>query len=185
MAIDYNISFNKETKSLIFLSWLPDQKDFMDLTSDDFFTIDNVTVSESDGVITYSHIEDHQFYKTMPSNLSEVTDKFHFIVEITFEKVDYFNEVTSRISKLVTGKKMQSIRLMTYQILSKDKKGEVIGKIDPLMNVNHGNINVRKTHIMEIRPIKILEKDCEDGKYELNLLIKEFLRDSKLDDLGI
>lgn len=179
MAIDYNISFNKDSKSLIFLSWLPDQKNFMDLTSDDFFTIDNVTVSEKDGVITYSHIEEHQFYKTIPSNLSEVTDKFHFIVEITFEKVDYFK------TKLVTGKKMQSIRLMTYQILSKDKKGEIIGKIDPLMSRNHGNINVRKTHTLEIRPIKVLEKDCEDGKYELNLLIKEFLRDSKLDDLGI
>jgi len=179
MAIDYNISFNKDSKSLIFLSWLPDQKNFMDLTSDDFFTIDNVEVSEKDGVITYSHIEEHQFYKTMPSNLSEVTDKFHFIVEITFEKLDYFK------TKLVTGKKMQSIRLMTYQILSKDKKGEIIGEIDPLMNVNHGNINVRKTHTIEIKPIKVLEKDCEDGKYELNLLIKEFLRDSKLDDLGI
>jgi hypothetical protein len=38
---------------------------------------------------------------------------------------------------------------------------------------------------MELRPIRILERDCIDGKYELNLLIKEFLRDSKLDDLGI
>jgi len=183
MAIDYNISF-KASKSLIFLSWLPEQKDFMDLTSDDFFTIDDVAVSESDGIITYSHIEEPQFYKTMPSNLSEVTEKFHFIVEITFEKVDYFK------TTLVTGKKMQSIRLMTYQILSKDKTSEVVGgsegipvKSYPLMSRNHGNI--RKTHTIEIRPIKILEKDCEDGKYELNLLIKEFLRDSKLDDLGI
>lgn len=181
MKIDYNISnsFNKETKSLIFLSWLPEQKNFFEMTSDDFFTIDDVAVSESGGVITYSHIEQPQFYKTMPSNLSEVTDKFHFIVEITFEKVDYFN------TKIATGKKMQSIRLMTYQILSKDKTSEVIGKIGPLMNVNHGNINLRKTHTIEIKPIKVLEKDCEDGKYELNLLIKEFLRDSKLDDLGI
>lgn len=178
MAIDYNISF-KASKSLIFLSWLPEQKDFMDLTSDDFFTIDDVTVSESDGIITYSHVEEPQFYKTMPSNLSEVTEKFHFIVEITFEKVDYFK------TKIVTGKKMQSIRLMTYQILSKDKTSEIIGEIDPLMNVSHPNINVRKTHTIEIRPIKVLGKDCEDGKYELNLLIKEFLRDSKLDDLGI
>jgi hypothetical protein len=38
---------------------------------------------------------------------------------------------------------------------------------------------------MKIKPVKILERDCIDGKYELNLLIKEFLRDSKLDDLGI
>ena len=38
---------------------------------------------------------------------------------------------------------------------------------------------------MEIKPVKILERECQDGKYELNLLIKEFLRDSKLDDLGI
>ena len=148
----------------------------MDLTSDDFFTIDNVEVSEKDGVITYSHIEEHQFYKTMPSNLSEVTDKFHFIIEITFERVDYFK------TTLVTGKKMQSIRLMTYQILSKDKTSEVVGGSE---RRKYGNINVRKTHTIEIRPIKILEKDCEDGKYELNLLIKEFLRDSKLDDLGI
>jgi len=158
MAIDYNISF-KASKSLIFLSWLPEQKDFMDLTSDDFFTIDDVAVSESDGIITYSHIEEPQFYKTMPSNLSEVTEKFHFIVEITFEKVDYFK------TTLVTGKKMQSIRLMTYQILSKDKTSEVVG-------------------VFEGIPVKSY-KDCEDGKYELNLLIKEFLRDSKLDDLGI
>lgn len=181
MAIDYNISF-KASKSLIFLSWLPEQKDFMDLTSDDFFTIDDVTVSESDGVITYSHVEEPQFYKYAPSNLSEVTDKFHFIVEITFEKMAYFKSGSAFIP---TGKKMQSIRLMTYQILSKDKTSEVIGEVDPLMNVNHGNINVRKTHTIEIRPIKVLGKDCEDGKYELNLLIKEFLRDSKLDDLGI
>lgn len=178
MAIDYNISF-KASKSLIFLSWLPDQKDFMELTSDDFFTIDDVTVSESDGIITYSHIEEPQFYKYTPSNLSEVTEKFHFIVEITFERVDYFK------TKLVTGKKMQSIRLMTYQILSKDKTSEIIGGIDPLMNVSHPNFNVRKTHTIEIRPIKVLGRDCEDGKYELNSLIKEFLRDSKLDDLGI
>ena len=38
---------------------------------------------------------------------------------------------------------------------------------------------------MEIKPIKILERDCIDGEYELNLLIKEFLRGNKLDDLGI
>lgn len=180
MAIDYNISFNNNgSKSLIFLDWFPDQKDFMDLTSDDFFTIDDVTVSESDGIITYSHIDETQFYKTIPSNLSEVTENFHFIVEITFEKVDYFK------TKLVTSKKMQSIRLMTYQILSKDKSSEFIGNTDFISEINHPNINVRKTHTMEIRPIKILERDCVDGKYELNLLIKEFLRDSKLDDLGI
>jgi len=178
MAIDYNISF-KASKSLIFLSWLPEQKDFMDLTSDDFFTIHDVTVSESDGIITYSHTEQPQFYKTMSSNLSEVTEKFHFIVEITFERVDYFK------------KKMQSIRLMTYQILSKDKTSVIIGGIDPVMIVGHPNFNIRKTHTIEIRPIKVLVKDCIDGKYEfsnfssVNLLIKEFLRDSKLDDLGI
>ena len=179
MKIDYNISnsFNKETKSLIFLSWLPEQKNFFEMTSDDFFTIDDVTVSESDGIITYSHTEQPQFYKTMPSNLSEVTEKFHFIVEITFERVDYFK------------KKMQSIRLMTYQILSKDKTSVIIGGIDPI--VGHPNFNIRKTHTIEIRPIKVLVKDCIDGKYEfsnfssVNLLIKEFLRDSKLDDLGI
>jgi hypothetical protein len=176
MKIDYNIS---GSKSLIFLSWLPDQKNFTEMTSDDFFTIDDVTVSEIDETIIYSHVEEPQFYKYAPSNLSEVTDKFNFLVEITFEKVDYFK------TKLVTGKKMQSIRLMTYQILSKDKTSEIIGEIDPLMNVSHPNINVRKTHTIEIRPIKVLGKDCEDGKYELNSLIKEFLRDSKLDDLGI
>lgn len=178
MKIDYNIN-NAQKISLVFLGWYPNEKSFEELSSDDFFSIDDITVSESDGVISYSHVEEPQFYKNMPSNLSEVTEKFHFIVEITFEKLDYFK------TKLVTGKKMQSIRLMTYQILSKDKKGEIIGEIDPLMNVNHGNINVRKTHTIEIKPIKVLEKDCEDGKYELNLLIKEFLRDSKLDDLGI
>lgn len=176
MKIDYNIS---GSKSLIFLSWLPDQKNFTEMSSDDFFTIDDVMVSEIDGVITYSHVEEPQFYKYAPSNLSEVTDKFNFLVEITFEKVDYFK------TKLVTGKKMQSIRLMTYQILSKDKTSEVVGEFDPLMSKNNGNINVRKTHTIEIRPTKILEEDCVDGKYELNLLIKEFLRDSKLDDLGI
>ena len=80
---------------------------------------------------------------------------------------------------------MQSIRLMTYHILSKDKSIERTSGIDPIMELNHLNINVRKTHTMEIKPVKILERDCQDGKYELNLLIKEFLRDSKLDDLGI
>ena len=181
MKIDYNIS---GSKSLIFLSWLPGQKNFTEMTSDDFFTIDDVTVSEIDETIIYSHVEEPQFYKYTPSNLSEVTDKFNFLVEITFEKVDYFK------TKLVTGKKMQSIRLMTYQILSKDKTSEVVGGFEgipvksyPLMSRNHGNI--RKTHTIEIKPIKVLEKDCEDGKYELNSLIKEFLRDSKLDDLGI
>ena len=170
MAIDYNISF-KASKSLIFLSWLPEQKDFMDLTSDDFFTIDDVTISESDGIITYSHVEERQFYKTMPSNLSEVTDKFHFIVEITFEKVDYFK------TKIVTSKKMQSIRLMTFEILSKDKNSQ--------LSDWGSDKRIDRTHTIEIRPIKILERDCQDGKYELNLLIKEFLRDSKLDNLGI
>ena len=170
MAIDYNISF-KASKSLIFLSWLPDQKNFMDLTSDDFFTIDDVTVSESDGIITYSHVEEPQFYKTMPSNLSEVTEKFHFIVEITFEKVDYFK------TKIVTSKKMQSIRLMTFEILSKNKNSQ--------LSDWGSDKRIDRTHTLEIRPIKILERDCVDGKYELNLLIKEFLRDSKLDDLGL
>ena len=178
MKIDYNIN-NTRKISLVFLRWHPNEKNFEELTSDDFFTIDDVSISESDDVITYSHIEEPQFYKTMPSNLSEVNDKFNFIVEITFEKVDYFK------SKIVTGNKMQSIRLMTYEILSKDKKSEFIGGTDALMKLNHPHINVRKTHTIEIRPIKILEKDCVDGKYELNLLIKEFLRDSKLDDLGI
>jgi hypothetical protein len=183
MKIDYNIN-NAQKISLVFLGWYPNEKSFEELSSDDFFSIDDITVSESDGVISYSHVEEPQFYKNMPSNLSEVNDKFNFIVEITFERVDYFK------TTLVTGKKMQSIRLMTYQILSKDKTSEVVGgsegipvKSYPLMSRNHGNI--RKTHTIEIRPIKILEKDCEDGKYELNLLIKEFLRDSKLDDLGI
>ena len=164
---------------MVFLRWYPNEKSFEELSSDDFFSIDDITVSESDGVISYSHVEEPQFYKNMPSNLSEVNDKFNFIVEITFEKVDYFK------SKIVTGNKMQSIRLMTYHILSKDKSIERTSGIDPIMELNHLNINVRKTHTMEIKPVKILERDCQDGKYELNLLIKEFLRDSKLDDLGI
>ena len=178
MKIDYNIN-NTRKISLVFLRWHPNEKNFEELTSDDFFSIDDITVSESDGFISYSHVEERQFYKTIPSNLSEINDKFNFIVEITFEKVDYFK------SKIVTGNKMQSIRLMTYEILSKDKKSEFIGGTDALMKLNHPHINVRKTHTIEIRPIKILEKNCVDGKYELNLLIKEFLRDSKLDDLGI
>lgn len=179
MKIDYNISSNTQKISLVFLRWLPNEKSFEELTSDDFFSIDDITISEKDGIITYSHIEEPQFYKNIPSNLSEVTDKFQFLVEITFEKVDYFK------TKIVTGNKMQSIRLMTYEILSKDKTSEYIGGTDALMELNHPNINVRRTHIVEVRPIKILEKECEDGKYELKLLIKEFLRDSKLDDLGI
>ena len=178
MKIDYGIN-NAQKISLVFLRWYPNEKSFEELSSDDFFSIDDITVSESDGVISYSHVEEPQFYKNMPSNLSEVNDKFNFIVEITFEKVDYFK------SKIVTGNKMQSIRLMTYHILSKDKSIERTSGIDPIMELNHLNINVRKTHTMEIKPVKILERDCQDGKYELNLLIKEFLRDSKLDDLGI
>ena len=178
MKIDYNIN-NAHKISLVFLGWYPNEKSFEELSSDDFFSIDDITVSESDGVISYSHVEEPQFYKNMPSNLSEVNDKFNFIVEITFEKVDYFK------SKIVTGNKMQSIRLMTYHILSKDKSIERTSGIDPIMELNHLNINVRKTHTMEIKPVKILERECQDGKYELNLLIKEFLRDSKLDDLGI
>jgi|Laugresu1bdmlbsd_1035121.scaffolds.fasta_scaffold56334_2 hypothetical protein len=179
MKIDYNIN-NTQKISLVFLRWYPNEKNFEELTSDDFFSIDDITVSESDGVISYSHVEDRQFYKTNPSNLSEVTDKFNFLVEITFDKVDYFK------SNLVTNtNKMQSIRLMTYHILSKDKSIQRTSGTDPIMELNHLNINVRKTYTMGLRPIRILERDCIDGKYELNLLIKEFLRDSKLDDLGI
>jgi hypothetical protein len=176
MKIDYNISNNTQKISLVFLRWYPNEKNFEELTSDDFFTIDDVTISESDNVITYSHVEEPQFYKNIPSNLSEVTEKFQFLVELTFEKADYFK------SKIVTGNIIQSIRLMTYEILSKDKTSEYTGA---LMELNHPNISVRKTHTMKIKPVKILERDCIDGKYELNLLIKEFLRDSKLDDLGI
>ena len=179
MKIDYNIN-NAQKISLVFLRWYPNEKSFEELTSDDFFTIDDVSISESDGVVTYSHIEEPQFYKNIPSNLSEVTEKFQFLVELTFEKVDYFK------SNLVTNtNKMQSIRLMTYHILSKDKSIERTAGIDPIMELNHLNINVRKTYTMKVRPISILERECQDGKYELNLLIKEFLRDSKLDDLGI
>ena len=170
MKIDYNIN-NTRKIILVFLRWHPNEKNFEELTSDDFFSIDDITVSESDGVISYSHVEERQFYKTIPSNLSEINDKFNFIVEITFEKVDYIK------SNLVTGNKMQSIRIMTYEILSKDKTNEL---------EDWGNQKrLRKTHTMEIKPVNILERDCQDGKYELNLLIKEFLRDSKLDDLGI
>ena len=179
MKIDYGIN-NAQKISLVFLRWYPNEKSFEELTSDDFFTIDDVSISESDDVITYYHVEEPQFYKNIPSNLSEVTEKFQFLVELTFEKVDYFK------SNLVTNtNKMQSIRLMTYHILSKDKSIERTSGIDPIMELNHLNINVRKTHTMEIKPVKILERECQDGKYELNLLIKEFLRDSKLDDLGI
>ena len=179
MKIGHNIH-NTQKISLIFLRWYSNEKSFEELTPDDFFTIDDVTILESDDIITYSHVEDSQFYKIIPSNLSEVTEKFQFLVELTFEKVDYFK------SNLVTNtNKMQSIRLMTYHILSKDKSIERTSGIDPIMELNHLNINVRKTHTMEIKPVKILERECQDGKYELNLLIKEFLRDSKLDDLGI
>ena len=170
MKIGHNIH-NTQKISLIFLRWYSNEKSFEELTPDDFFTIDDVTILESDDIITYSHVEDSQFYKMIPSNLSEVTEKFQFIVELTFEKVDYIK------SNLVTGNKMQSIRIMTYEILSKDKTNEL---------EDWGNQKrLRKTHTMEIKPVNILERDCQDGKYELNLLIKEFLRDSKLDDLGI
>ena len=170
MKIGHNIH-NTQKISLIFLRWYSNEKSFEELTPDDFFTIDDVTILESDDIITYSHVEDSQFYKMIPSNLSEVTEKFQFIVELTFEKVDYIK------SNLVTGNKMQSIRIMTYEILSKDKTNEL---------EDWGNQKrLRKTHTMEIKPVNILERDCQVGKYELNLLIKEFLRDSKLDDLGI
>jgi len=166
MKVHYDISNNTQKISLVFLGWLLDQKSFEELTSDDFFSIDDVTISEKNGIITYSHIEDTQFYGNTSSNLSEVTEKFQFLVEITFEKVDYLR------TKLVTGNRMQSIRLMAYQILSKDKSSQF-------------DMDIITTHTIEIKPIKIIQRDCVDGNYELNLLIKEFLGDSKLDELGI
>ena len=78
MKIDYGIN-NAQKISLVFLRWYPNKKSFEELTSDDFFTVDDVSISESDGVVTYSHVEENQFYKNIPSNLSEVTEKFQFL----------------------------------------------------------------------------------------------------------
>jgi len=176
MSIDYNI-FNSDKKSVIFFKYLPVEKNYGELKTDDFNSFDDITISETDSIITLSHIEEIQYYKIAPSNLSEVSDEFKFLVEITYEKIDIFN------TKLNSSKKMQSIRLMTYEILSRDRKSEL--EKWPSENPPTWPSRVRKTHYMEIKPIKILERDCKDGEFELNLLIKEFLRGNKLDDLGI
>lgn len=170
MKIQSDTSFDSK-KTLIFLRWYPNEKNFDELTSDDFFSIDDVSVSESNGFITYSHFEHHQFYKTLISNLSEVTEKFQFLVELTLEKKNYYN------SKTVTGMNMKSIRLMTYEILSKNESLQLLDWPNEKI--------INKTHTLLIRPIWVTKKDCQNGKYELNLIIKEFIRDNRLNDLGI
>lgn len=165
----------KDKKSLIFIN---SNKEFLSMVTDeDFITLEDFEIVSEDELITYQSETTTVpigWEKDRIKSFKKNSENFDLLVEVSFEKFNY-KDVKSIQSYT---KKMTKLRIMTYELVeikSNTKRSEK--EIDPP--------NYDKIQTMVIKPKQILERECQDGTYQLVSLVKEFKRINKLNDLGI
>jgi hypothetical protein len=159
--------------SLIFLnSKIP----FESLRNDDFVNFDGVYFENDGEKMVYSLESDlvNNWNWKKNEGFSQIVNKnldYDLLVEVKYETRSF-----GEISKSY-GKKIQSIKLMSYDFLDHKSENKLVEF------ASEKRISV--TEKLTILPKKTLERDTIGGKYNLGLLIVEFLRDVKLNNLGL
>lgn len=167
--IDY--TFNLEKKTLIFFN---STKNTLDLTTDDFFSIDSVVSKEDGDRIRFSNLSIYT-YKKVEKNyeFSDIRNKwslFDIIVEVSYKKHDRlkYNNVIP--------KETDSIKVMTY---------EYVDLIEESNLQDFGTEKrLNKFETLIIKPKKLITTKIEESGGVINI-INQFKRDNKLDELGI
>ncbi len=167
----------KDKKSLIFIN---SNKEFLSMiTDEDFISLEDFEIIEEDELITYrseTTISPIGWEKDRIQSFKVNSEKFDLLVEVSFEKLNY-KDVKS-IASYTSSKKMTKLRIMTFELVDLKSNTKRINKgIDPS--------TYEKVHILYVKPKQILERELENGTYNLQSLITEFKRDNKLNDLGI
>ncbi len=167
----------KDKKSLIFIN---SNKEFLSMVTDeDFITLEDFEIVSEDELITYQSettMEPIGWEKDRIKSFKKNSENFDLLVEVSFEKFNY-KDVKS-IQSYTSSKKMTKLRIMTYELaeIKSNTKRSDKGIDTP---------NYDKIQTMVIKPKQILERECQDGTYQLVSLVKEFKRMNKLNDLGI
>ena len=167
----------KDKKSLIFIN---SNREFLSMVTDeDFISLEDFEIVTEDELITYQSENtmgpigwEKDRIKSFKSN----SENFDLLVEVSFDKLNY-KDVKS-IQSYTSSKKMTKLRIMNFELVElKSNTKRVDRGIDPS--------TYDKIQTMVIKPKQILERELENGTYNLQSLITEFKRDNKLNDLGL
>ena len=166
----------KDKKSLIFIN---SNREFLSMVTDeDFISLEDFEIVSEDELITYQSETAMGLIgweKDRIQSFKANSENFDLLVEVSFEKLNY-KDVKSIQS--VSSRKMTKLRIMTFELVElKSNVKKVDREIDPS--------TYEKIQTIVIKPKQILERELENGTYNLQSLITEFKRDNKLNDLGI
>ncbi|NDF16535.1 MAG: hypothetical protein EB079_01005 [Verrucomicrobia bacterium] len=174
MKIKLNIF--KDKKSLIFIN---SNKEFFSMkTDEDFISLEDFEIINEGEVITYQSetiMESVSWKKDRIVSFRENSKKFDLLVEVSFKKLNYKDIKSTQSYK--SSKKITKLRIMTFELCELKSK---VKKADGLDTSTYDKIQT-----MIIKPNQILERELENGDYNLKSLIIEFKRNSKLNDLGL
>jgi hypothetical protein len=166
------LDFNLDNKTLMLLN---SKKAFESLDADDFISEDNFIVEDLDGVLIYKHIDtigENTWSPNYRNFFDEIkSDKYDLMIECTYEKYDSLEKFKINPRKII------SLKFMTYEILDVSIKNE--------FDNNSLIKKVTKTSTIKVKSKYVMEKDIEDSVNGLEMFIKEFQRDNKLNNLGI
>jgi len=167
----------KDKKSLIFIN---SNKEFLSMVTDeDFISLEDFEIVSEGDLITYQSettMGPIGWEKDRIQSFKANSENFDLLVEVSFEKLNY-KDVKS-IASYTSSKKMTKLRIMTFELVDIKSNTKRINKgIDPS--------TYEKVHILDVKPKQILERELENGTYNLQSLITEFKRDNKLNDLGL
>jgi len=175
MKIKLNIF--KDKKSLIFIN---SNKEFFSMTTDeDFISLEDFEIINEGEVITYQSetiMESVSWKKDRIVSFRENSKKFDLLVEVSFKKLNYKDIKSTQSYK--SSKKITKLRIMTFELCELKSNTK---RVDREINLSIYD----RTDTMVIKPKHILERDLENGTYNLQSLIVEFKRNSKLNDLGL
>ena len=166
----------KDKKSLIFIN---SNREFLSMVTDeDFISLEDFEIVSEDELITYQSETAMGLIgweKDRIQSFKVNSENFDLLVEVSFEKLNY-KDVKSIQS--VSSRKMTKLRIMTFELVElKSNVKKVDREIDPS--------TYEKIQTIVIKPKQILEREIENGTYNLQSLITEFKRDNKLNDLGL
>lgn len=167
--IDY--TFNLDKKTLIFFN---SSKNAFDLTTDDFFSIDDIISKEDGDKIKFSNLTIYKYKKAEKTyDFSDIKNKwtsFDILVEVVYKKHDRlkYNNVIPR--------ETESVKVMTYDYVDFIEESNLQDFGD------EKRLNKFETLIIKPKKVIVTKIDKSGGLIDI---INQFKRDKKLDELGI
>lgn len=167
--IDY--TFNLDKKTLIFFN---SSKNAIDLTTDDFFSIDDIISKEDGDKIKFINLTIYKYKKAEETyDFSDIKNKwasFDILVEVVYKKHDRlkYNNVIPR--------ETESVKVMTYDYVDFIEESNLQDFGD------EKRLNKFETLIIKPKKVIVTKIDKSSGLIDI---INQFKRDKKLDELGI